>query len=183
LPWLVEPAGTNKEDGDLTKCFKTLPSKKGFKICCHCQQEKPLSEFDIEKAKSDGHKGRYKLCASIYRKAHYISALSVAKTKKWRQAHYSKSLDYMLQYRTKLKTQIVAGYGGKCTCCGESEITFLTLEHLNNDGDEHRKQYGGGSGVYRNVIRRSFPKEYTILCYNCNLAKRGGKQCPHQMNK
>ncbi len=41
----------------------------------------------------------------------------------------------------RLKDDIYKAYGGYvCTCCGETRELFLTLDHINNDGAEHRKQ-------------------------------------------
>jgi hypothetical protein len=66
------------------------------------------------------------------------------------------------------------------------EEAFLTIEHLNRDGAEHRRQLnsGGGSSVWRDLRRRGWPKDgYTILCWNCNLATRFGELCPHKINR
>lgn len=32
-----------------------------------------------------------------------------------------------------LKHQVYKAYGGKCSCCDESEILFLQIDHVNND--------------------------------------------------
>lgn len=151
------------------------------KVCCHCHQNKELSEFGLERSKGDGHKGFCRSCASIYRRQHYNSKKAIANTTKWRDANPLKARSYSHQYRIKLKETVIAGYGGKCTCCGETEIAFLTLEHLNGDGARHRKECGSSHGTYRDVIDRGFPKEYTILCMNCNYAERKGDKCPHKL--
>lgn len=83
----------------------------------------------------------------------------------------------------KLKLEMIAAYGGRCSCCGETEPRFLTLEHLEHDGQEHRKQKRcGGFGTWRDLKRRGWPKDkYTIYCWNCNLATRLGDPCPHKI--
>lgn len=43
-------------------------------------------------------------------------------------------------YARRLKLEVLAGYGGKCICCGETHPAFLTVDHINNDGAEHRTQ-------------------------------------------
>jgi hypothetical protein len=82
--------------------------------------------------------------------------------------------------RKRLRDQLVEAYGGKCACsgCPETNQAFLTLEHVNRDGGEHRKKVG--SHVYADLRRRGFPQEgYTLLCWNCNAMTRFGKTCPH----
>jgi len=88
------------------------------------------------------------------------------------------------EQRKKLKEIVFGHYGKRCACCGEAEEFFLTLGHVNQDGAAHRralKVSGGGlSTVYRDVIRRGFPDDFRVECYNCNCgAFRNGGVCPH----
>ncbi len=85
-------------------------------------------------------------------------------------------------YDFSVKQKIIEAYGGKCTCCGETTLEFLTIDHINNDGAEDRRQNGKKSGgkLYRWLIKNNFPKEdYQLLCYNCNCAKGFFGYCPH----
>lgn len=84
--------------------------------------------------------------------------------------------------RDQLKRQIMDYYGGNCVCCGESDLRFLTIDHINNNGKEHRKQgVGGGDNIYRWLRKNEFPKGFQTLCYNCNIARyRNGGICPHK---
>lgn len=79
------------------------------------------------------------------------------------------------------KLEIVKEYGGACACCGETHYEFLTIDHINGDGAEHRRQVGGDHrAVYRDIKRRHFPKdEFRLLCLNCNLAMGMYGYCPH----
>ena len=49
----------------------------------------------------------------------------------------------------QIKIEVMNHYGGgKCACCGEDRIEFLTLDHENGDGAEHRKKHKKvGSGI------------------------------------
>jgi len=58
-------------------------------------------------------------------------------------------------------------------------IKFLTLDHINGDGSQHRKTIPA-SYFYRWVIKNDYPKTLQILCWNCNWAKGFYKICPHQ---
>lgn len=86
--------------------------------------------------------------------------------------------------RKNQKEIIINYYGGKCFCCGENNIKFLTIDHINNDGHKHHKEIkiGSGSNFYRWIIKNNFPKNiFQVACYNCNCgrAKNNGI-CPHQ---
>lgn len=86
--------------------------------------------------------------------------------------------------RKRNRDELVAAYGGKCACerCPETNAAFLTLEHVNRDGGEHRREVG--SHTYADLRRRGFPQEgYTLLCWNCNAMTRHGKACPHMENE
>lgn len=84
----------------------------------------------------------------------------------------------------KLKQEILNAYGRKCNCCGEKEIIFLELDHINNDGKQHRKELKtvGSKAMYRYVKKHNFPKDrFQLLCANCNQGKRrNGGICPHK---
>lgn len=88
------------------------------------------------------------------------------------------------QYSQRLRDEMIAAYGNKCSCCGETVKAFLTLEHVNDDGAEHRRilKTGGGDGILRDLRRRGWPKDgYTTLCWNCNCGRRiNGGTCPHK---
>ncbi|MDY7101563.1 MAG: hypothetical protein S0880_10285 [Actinomycetota bacterium] len=76
---------------------------------------------------------------------------------------------------------MVAAYGGRCACpqCPETNPAFLTLDHENRDGKEHRKRVG--SHTYADLRRRGWPKEgFRLLCWNCNAMTRHGQPCPHE---
>lgn len=87
---------------------------------------------------------------------------------------------YAKRYRYELKAQVFGAYGRRCNCCGETNVGFLTVDHVNGGGNEHRKSVGGGVQVYLDIIRRNFPEDFQVLCYNCNLGRQwNGGTCPH----
>jgi len=102
---------------------------------------------------------------------------------RYRAAHPKRLKRSAKASRDKLKQQVISHYGGHCACCGESEIAFLTIDHINNDGRDDRMQLTGfnkgGSGFYRSVRQRGYPTGYQVLCWNCNLAKALYGSCPH----
>lgn len=86
-------------------------------------------------------------------------------------------------YREKLKLETFNHYGGAyCTCCKESEITFLQLDHINGGGNEQRRAIGkdGGKPFYQWLKQQGFPNGYQVLCANCNIGRhRNRGTCPH----
>jgi hypothetical protein len=87
----------------------------------------------------------------------------------------------------KLRHEVIEAYGAACVCCGETKFVFLTIDHIMNDGAEHRRELfgnrvGRGGGFYRWLKKEGFPRDrFQLMCYNCNCGRaRNGGICPHQ---
>jgi len=81
--------------------------------------------------------------------------------------------------------QVIEYYGGKCACCGETEYTFLAIDHINGGGTEHRKKIKkqSGTAMAKWLIDNNFPDGFQILCHNCNMSKHLNQGiCAHKMN-
>lgn len=104
----------------------------------------------------------------------------------WGKERYMRRKDQVSKYykgrNFKLKQQVFEHYGNKCVCCGEEELVFLTLDHINNDGNKERLtlKSKGGASFYRWVIKNNYPNRYQILCWNCNLGRCILGECPHK---
>lgn len=84
--------------------------------------------------------------------------------------------------RKEQKLRVLAAYGGRCVCCGEIEVGFLTIDHINNDGKKHRQETGGaGHSTYAWLVKNKFPRGIVqVLCWNCNLGRYYcGGECPY----
>jgi hypothetical protein len=70
-----------------------------------------------------------------------------------------------------------------CSCCGENEFRFLSIDHMNNDGNRHKRELGTRSSSHLCwwLIKNEFPIGFQVLCYNCNIAKGIYKECPHKL--
>ena len=68
----------------------------------------------------------------------------------------------------------------ECACCGETMYEFLSIDHINNDGAEHRKKIG--TNIMGWLIKNNFPEGFQILCMNCNYGKRFTGICPHKVH-
>jgi hypothetical protein len=100
-----------------------------------------------------------------------------------REKNGEKKRRYFNLWSLKLKTEVMNAYGGKCACCGETELLFLSIDHINNDGAEKRKNgEPTGATLYAKLKRLEYPREeYQVLCMNCNFAKGMYGFCPHQI--
>lgn len=97
---------------------------------------------------------------------------------------------YYLAYMKRSHLACLRAYGGdppRCACCGETEIAFLTLDHIDGDGKAHRAELTAQEGrpmagynFYRWLEAHGFPPGIQCLCFNCNVAKRTYRACPHQ---
>lgn len=82
-----------------------------------------------------------------------------------------------------IKHETIEEYGGKCACCGETTLEFLTIDHIDETGSVERKEVGrsGGYNFYYWLKKQGYPKDnYQVLCFNCNFAKHAYGKCPHQ---
>lgn len=81
--------------------------------------------------------------------------------------------------RSDLKSQAFAKYGNICSCCGESHPLALTIDHINNDGNVHRKAISGS--IYKWLFNNAYPEGFQVLCWTCNIMKYLNKgACPHK---
>jgi hypothetical protein len=81
------------------------------------------------------------------------------------------------------KVTVIDHYGAQCACCQEDFLPFLTIDHINGGGTQHRielKQYGRGACFYQWLIQNKYPSGFQVLCANCNTAKGNKEKCPCQ---
>lgn len=176
------------------KCNQDLPETSFYKSISHKNRDtscKACRIIGASKWSLDNHKKKLEI------------------EKKWIQEHPERSKEIKRNYKIRnpnmnhesymrnresrlekqrestriLRNEMIDAYGGRCTCCGEDRREFLTLEHKNGDGAEHRK----GKGLYtiiRELRNMGFPKDnYSILCWNCNSSKYMYGVCPHDLER
>ncbi len=84
-------------------------------------------------------------------------------------------------YRLRLKIRILSLYASpvKCQICGFDKIDGLVLDHIHNNGAEHRKEVGlscrgsdtNGTRMYEHINKVGKIDGLQVLCANCNLIK------------
>jgi hypothetical protein len=162
----------------------------GFKRCTECKEIKPkdLEHFGKDTNTNDGLRSKCTPCRNAQKKTSYRKNYEKVRLQQrtYRHENYEKVLAYNAKwqrnYFSNLRLEIIAAYGGKCACCGESEQLFLDLDHINNDGASHRKELGNGRQVWIWLKENNWPTDnYQLLCCNCNQGKsRNGGICPHK---
>lgn len=143
------------------------------KVCLYCKQIKRLDDFVKSKQYSDGRKDECKECHNAVNRKRYH--------RNWKQEQKRR-----YDKHQKLKIAALEAYGGICQCCHESEIAFLTIDHIDNDGARHRRRdgVGGGHNFYQWLKNNNYPSGFQVLCMNCNFSKHtNGGTCVHQEQK
>jgi hypothetical protein len=123
---------------------------------------------------------------SVYRERRKAMGLCVAcgKNKLTSKIYCEICRDKLKQRFQIVKMKVYEHYGVRCNCCGESEVAFLTIDHVNNDGAKHRKEMcADGYSIYAYIIRKNFPDDFQVLCRNCNWGKHSRKVCPHKLKQ
>lgn len=81
----------------------------------------------------------------------------------------------------RVKQEAVDRYGGCCICCHETRLPFLTFDHTEGNGAEHRRtNRAARKFIHRWLKAKGWPSGFQILCWNCHMARNGGRVCPHQ---
>lgn len=112
------------------------------------------------------------LCGACYTKHMLGKGNNRERLKVWNRANYYRYREDMFK-----------ALGHFCSCCGETEKVFLTLEHKNGGGSQHRKEFGSGFGALLDARKQGFPQDkYTVLCMNCQRGVLRPEGCPHQRN-
>jgi hypothetical protein len=106
---------------------------------------------------------------------------SIKRTRAKRPDYYrEQSRRNQAKRRERIRQEVLSYYSAgtlKCACCRETEIDFLTVDHMYGKGTEHRRE--AGSYVYQWLYHTGFPPGFQILCANCNMSKGKHGACVH----
>jgi hypothetical protein len=108
----------------------------------------------------------------------------------WRRKRWEHVKAVSRERARRIRVSVLSHYCGgdepHCACCGEKHLEFLALDHVNNDGAEHRrsmKRKGTSSSLYDWVRANGYPPTFQVLCHNCNCAKGFYGSCPHEQER
>jgi len=158
--WRREQFGRNRATASMTyRRLRTLGYPPGFQTMC--------SSCNFGRHWNGG------VCPHIDGGATYLAG---------REASRRVHLDWLL------RLEMIAAYGGQCSCPGcKPEVLpmLLAIDHIANDGADHRRQLGsktnaGGARVWRWLRDQGWPDTMQLMCFNCNDGRHwNGGTCPH----
>ena len=119
----------------------------------------------------ENHKEEIKTCQKRYNENH----------QKEREEYYNKNREKILnqnkEYNKQIKIQAL-NILGSCNCiiCGNINLNYLTVDHIDKTGSLDRKNIINGKNFYSFLSNGLYPAEklsnLRILCYNCNCGRR-----------
>jgi len=171
------PYASGKKRIDYQRDLRNKRAAKG--LCTRCGEKVKGIRLDCERCLRNANRLVQVIVKRNLKKGRCRCGRKRVSLKKVCQRCRDNSRDILRQ----LKEQVLAGYGKRCVCCGETIYEFLSIDHKYNDGADDRKRMGAKSkaaSLYRTIIAEGFPDRYQILCYNCNMAKGFFGYCPHQ---
>lgn len=117
----------------------------------------------------------YALCDEHRKKYHYD----------WRRGNKDSVLTAQRKYHQKVKNEVLGHYSNgipKCDCCGETNVVFLTIDHIDGGGKEHNRYIRGRLAAW--LRRTGYPNGFQVLCFNCNCGRSINKGiCPHELTR
>lgn len=151
------------------------------KRCRKCGQIKTLDSYTLRYRNGKAaHRSQCKKCSAEKSLNSRRTPEGRKKYEQYREKTREKVVKRNSERRKQLREEVITAYGKKCVCCGETEPKFLAVDHIYNDGAEHRKQVKTKS-IYLWLKRNNFPKDrFQLLCHNCNFSKGLYGCCPHQ---
>lgn len=182
-------------------------NSENIRICTKCNESKSVSSFygsrywcklcrskycriryarmvgkdikDIRKSKVIDDKKYCNICKQYVSVSNFYKNLNLS----YGLESYCKYCSRLQQhvYRRMKKLEFLIAYGGKCVCCGETNIDLLTIEHVRGKG--HKLIYGFPDRIIPKLKELGWPEGHTILCMNCNFATKDSKPCPHDKEK
>jgi hypothetical protein len=152
------------------------------KTCSICKQWLPLAAYGVCSSTHDKLQLACMSCLIEYQaRRHESDPERRKRTNKQTVARYGP--EYYREKHLALKKLVMDAYGGKCACCGETELVFLSLDHIHGGGAEHRRKVGA-SKVWRDLRDVGFPQgDYRVLCMNCQYGWQHGRICPHELQR
>jgi hypothetical protein len=129
-----------------------------------------------------------RLYSRIYYRAHREKCIELAR--RFQERNRDKYLHTRREYEAKKIRKVIplvlghySGGSFVCACCGQSERDFLTIDHVDGQGNRMARELGvprGGSELYRWLVRNQFPSGFAVLCANFNSSKGKHGLCVHK---
>ena len=104
-------------------------------------------------------------CSKQYAQEHKESIRDIQK--KWVSSNKEHVYKKNKERRDKIRNEVLLAYGGRCECCGENNLGFLSIYPKN---DEEKETTINVQRLRARLKRLGFPDEYEVLCKNCRFS-------------
>lgn len=120
-----------------------------------------------------GHNSRV---ANAMRTTEGVTQFKISRKSKWGGRTSRAYLDRRTKLRLEIKREALTYYGhNKCACvnCGYNDIRALSIDHVNGNGNRHRKMINvEGGEIYTWLKKNDYPLGFQTLCMNCQFIKK-----------
>lgn len=166
--WCKECISKYNKEYLKTKCV-IVPE---FKVCNTCNLEKSKKEYYVHK---------------LYGLQSECKKCMLFRQKNSRSDNIHKIKETNRNSTRKVKLDCLLVYGIECECCGEPNIEFLSIDHVDKEirNQEHLNMKGTGTKFYYWLRKNGFPKDVKLrtLCMNCNTSYGHYGYCPHKEDR
>ena len=160
-----------------------------MKECRKCHTAKSLSDFPKDRTSKDGLYSRCRSCCAKDTRARRdrdpdrYRTMANDRMRAWRNRNPERSAKLQREWYRRAKHRALVAYSQdppSCACCGETNLGFLTIDHINGGGNAHRRELGGGGTLLVWLRKQGYPDGFQVLCFNCNAGRYwNGGTCPH----
>jgi hypothetical protein len=160
--------------------------------CRKCNAEYPRTQkfFHPDKTCLFGLRKTCRKCINAYNVAlrvrmigHYLGVEQAARD---RNTEHRRAVNRSRYYRLRWEALLYYSGGGSplCSCCGEHEYEFLSIDHINGGGSKQRRDDKCiGAQFYFWLKKNGYPVGFRVLCHNCNQAIGYYGVCPHERRR
>jgi hypothetical protein len=99
------------------------------------------------------------------------------KMRQWQKEFRARNVEKLRkkarELNQKIRAEVIAHYSNNkntCNQCGFCDIRALAIDHIDNNGAQHRKSIKRAN-IYIWLKQNGFPTGYQVLCFNCNWIK------------
>lgn len=150
-------------------------AEDGFKKCAKCRAY--MRQYKLKYRQQEAPEGvctNFPDCHNV--RDSEAKACSSCREKQNANSKKPQARQRQAVWRKRLEVDVFSAYGNRCACCGEQEMTFLTIDHIEPyDGTGPRS----GSQLYAWLKTRGYPSGFRTLCYSCNFSLGHHGYCPH----
>ena len=120
--------------------------------------------------------------AALYRK--FTSDYQKKRHSKYHAKNKDKHSEYHKRHNAEKRREVLLHYSNsidiQCICCETKVMDFLTLDHIDGGGRQHRKNTTNSTVNYLHSLHEQTGKwleGFQVMCMNCNWYKHLNGEC------